>query len=120
MSKGNPGSFSASLGLQQLADFIQVFLADFPALCEMHQERRGGAVEHALDEVRHHAADDFRTRLGGLVDIRPFAGILVQTSLLFEDTHHRQHRRVRDLPVLAAVPRRPREPSRCRASRRLS
>ena len=66
--------------LQQLADFIQVFLADFPALREMYQERRCGTVEDALDEVRDHAANDFRARLGGMIDVRSLAGILVQAA----------------------------------------
>src|SRR4029453_8535952 len=76
-----------------------MLLTNLPAFGQMHQKRLRGTIEDPLDEVRHHASDDFRTGLGGVVDIGALTRLFCQASLLLQDTHHRQYRRVCNLSV---------------------
>src|SRR4029453_11009758 len=76
-----------------------MLLTNLPAFGQMHQKRLRGTIEDPLDEVRHHASDDFRTGLGGGVDIGALTRLFCQASLLLQDAQHRQYRRVCNLSV---------------------
>ena len=79
-------------------------LSDFrePAvLGEVEEQRRRRAVEDTVEEVAHDRADDLLPRAAPAGSVGAIDPRLLQVALLLQNLHHRHHRRVGDVAVLA-------------------
>ena len=106
-----------------LDDFLHGFALTFGemrVLGEVQQQRARRAVEHAIDEVAHHGADDLMTRLGWRVDVRASVALLSRGIPCPRARSSSSSPWCRRWGVSCAAPRRRREPWACPVARRLS
>src|SRR5262245_29254208 len=78
------------------ADVLPLVFREAAVLCQMQQQAARGAVEHPVDEIAHHRADDLLPWPRGLVHIGALDPRLLQVALVLENLHHRHHRGVSD------------------------
>src|SRR5215831_21105692 len=94
-----PESFLPPLLFQELPDFIQLVRREFLIFDQLDEQRLRGSVEDALQKIVHHVADYFALRLSWRVDVGALIRALLQMTFLLENSHHRHHGRVSDLPA---------------------
>src|SRR5690606_9770778 len=94
-------SRSCLLLLDELLDDAALLRREPAVLREMQEEALGRAVEHAVDELADHRAEDLLARSCRRVDVRAVPLRLPEVALLLQNPHHRHHGGVRDGTALA-------------------